>query len=137
MVLESNLKLCVTESSFLEKFFSPQKLGKLTQNGPKTGIFQFIGKFGHQFLLNLIYMKFIIFAVFLHKSHIWENFCSYGPKCSQPIRLQDFLINRISRTNQWNSPILCMLIQIYIKADQKIFGWAWPEMGVTSLITGL
>ena len=34
-------------------------------------------------------------------------------------------------------PILCMLIQIYIKADQKIFGWAWPEMGVTSLITGL
>ena len=37
-------------------------------------------------------------------------FLRYGPKCSQPIRLQDFLINHISRTNQWNSLIFCMLI---------------------------
>ena len=29
-------------------------------------------------------------------------FLRYGPKCSQSIRLQDFLINLISRTNQWN-----------------------------------
>ena len=27
-------------------------------------------------------------------------FLRYGPKCSQPIRLQEFLINHISRTNQ-------------------------------------
>ena len=26
-------------------------------------------------------------------------FLKYGPKCSQPIRLQDFLINHISRTD--------------------------------------
>ena len=24
-----------------------------------------------------------------------------------------------------------------LKIDQKIFGWAWSEMGVTSLVTGL
>ena len=24
-----------------------------------------------------------------------------------------------------------------LKVDQKIFGWAWPEMGVASLVTGL
>ena len=28
-------------------------------------------------------------------------FLTYGPKYSQPIKLQDFLINHISRTNQW------------------------------------
>ena len=32
-------------------------------------------------------------------------FLRYGPECSQPIRLQDFLINHISRTNQSNSLI--------------------------------
>ena len=32
-------------------------------------------------------------------------FRRYGPKCSQPIRLLDFLINHVSRTNQWNSLI--------------------------------
>ena len=55
MVLESNVKLCVTEPGFQGKFFWPPKMGKLTQNGPKTGILQFIGKFGHRFLLDLNY----------------------------------------------------------------------------------
>ena len=41
-------------------------------------------------------------------------FLRYGPNCSQPIRLHYFLINHISRTNQWNSLIFCLLIQIYI-----------------------
>ena len=42
----------------------------------------------------MIYWKFILFAVILHKSHIWENFLRKSfwgrPKCYQPIRLQDF-----------------------------------------------
>ena len=53
-------------------------------------------------------------------------FLRYGPKCSQPIRLRDFLISHISRMNQWNILIFWMLIQIHIKVDQIIFGWAWP-----------
>ena len=61
-------------------------------------------------------------------------FLRYGQKCSQPIRLQDFVINHFSRTN---SLIFCMLIQIHIKVDQKFFGLAWPEMDVASLVTGL
>ena len=40
---------------FWEKIFFASKLGKRAQNGLKTRFFQFIGKFGHQFLLNLIY----------------------------------------------------------------------------------
>ena len=49
-------------------------------------------------------------------------FLRYGPKCSQPLRLQDFLINHISRTNKWNSLICCMLIQIYINLHKS-----WSE----------
>ena len=37
-------------------------------------------------------------------------FLKYGPKCSQPFILQDFLTNHISRTDQWKSLIFCMLI---------------------------
>ena len=42
MVLESHVKLCVTEPDFPGKSFLHPKLGKWT----KTGFFQFIGKFG-------------------------------------------------------------------------------------------
>ena len=55
MVLESHVLLCVTEPDFLGKFFLSPKLGKWAQNGSKSGFFQFIGKFGHYFLLNLIF----------------------------------------------------------------------------------
>ena len=47
MVLESHVKLCMTEPDFLGNFFLLPKLGKWAQNEPKTGFFQFIGKFGH------------------------------------------------------------------------------------------
>ena len=40
-------------------------------------------------------------------------FLRYKPKWSQPVRFQDFLNQHFSRTNQWNSIILCMLIQIF------------------------
>ena len=45
MVLESHVKLCVTEPDFPGKFFLPQKSRQWAQNGPKAGGFEFIGKF--------------------------------------------------------------------------------------------
>ena len=51
-------------------------------------------------------------------------FLRYRPICFQPTRLQDFLINHISRKNQSNSLFFCMLSQIHINVDQNIFGWA-------------
>ena len=45
----------VHDSQIFQENFFPKKLGKWTQNGLKTGFFQFIWNFGHQFLLNLIY----------------------------------------------------------------------------------
>ena len=53
-------------------------------------------------------------------------FLRYRAKCSQSIRLQDFLINHIFRMNQWNSLIFCMLIQIYI--NQKLIKNLWVGM---------
>ena len=46
-MLETYLKLCVTEPDFLGKIFLPPKLGKWTKNGPKTGFFEFIEECGH------------------------------------------------------------------------------------------
>ena len=43
MVLETHMKLCVTELDFPGKFFLPQNW----KNGPKTGLFELIGKFSH------------------------------------------------------------------------------------------
>ena len=55
----------------------------------------------------------------------------YGPKCSQTIRLQNFSINHICRTNQWNSLIFYMLIPIHI--NWKLMRWM---MGETSWLQG-
>ena len=45
MVLETCMKLYEAELDFLGKIVLPQKLGKWTKNGPKTGFFEFIEKF--------------------------------------------------------------------------------------------
>ena len=79
-----------------------------------------------------MYIIYYVPAQIPYLGKFW--FLRYGQKCSQPIRLQDFLINHFSRTN---SLIFCMLIQIHIKVDQSIFELVWPEMGVASLVTGL
>ena len=63
-------------------------------------------------------------------------FLRYGPKCSQPIRLQDLFqptlfpeqINEITffhaDTNSQKS-----------ETEQNILGWVWSQMVVTSLVT--
>ena len=124
-MLETQMKLCMTELDFPGNFFLPQKLGKWTQNGQKTGFFLIYWKiYSLIFTEYDLWWKFILFVVFLHKSHWKFLFLRYGPKCSQPIRLQDFLIKRISRRNNWNNLIFCMLIQIHInwKLIKKFWG---------------
>ena len=61
MVLETHMMLCVKVRDFPEKTFLLPKLRKW--------FFEFIEKI-------CSIMKTILFVVFLHKSHIWENFCS-------------------------------------------------------------
>ena len=96
------------------KIALPQKLGKWTKNGPKIGYFGFIEKFVIDFYW--ICSHYIVWCVPAQISYLAKIlFLIYGSKCSQLVRLQDFLIiNHISWANQWNSLIFCMLIQIHI-----------------------
>ena len=99
-LLEVHMKLCVTELDFRRKIFFCPKIEKKGPKEAKNMVFSICWK-----IWWLIFTEFctnpILGKVFVPE--IW-------PKCSQPIRLQDFLINYISRINQWNSLIFCMLI---------------------------
>ena len=143
MVLETYINLCMTELDFLGKIFLPQKLGKC------ASFLKFIEKFGHYFLLDLFYNENLLFALFLYRSHIWENFCSWD--------MGEHVLSQSGCRIFWStvSPeqfikiawFFCMLIQIYIKVDQKIWGgrgqsWVWPvwswdsKIDCTSRING-
>ena len=67
----------MTELDFLEKkIFCPKKLQNGTKMGQKQGFFEI-----YQITWSLIFTEFVLqwnflfIAVFLRKSHIWENFC--------------------------------------------------------------
>ena len=100
MALETHMKLCVT-AEFSRNFFFAQKNGEMDQKWTRIW-----------FIMKL----YVICCFPAQISHFGKFWCMrYGPKCSQPMRLEDFLTNHISRTNQWNGLIFCMLIQIHIK----------------------
>ena len=61
-MLETNIKLCLTEWDFPEKNLHP-KLGKWTKNGPETGFFKFFEIFSHYFLLNLFYIEYLYYVL--------------------------------------------------------------------------
>ena len=62
---------------FRKKFFA-QKLGKWAKNGPKTGFLQFIRKFGHYILLNLIYNENLYYLLFSCTNPIFGKI--FGPE---------------------------------------------------------
>ena len=49
MVLGAHVLLCVTGPDFFKKIFLSQKWRKWAKNEPKTGFFEFTGKFSHHF----------------------------------------------------------------------------------------
>ena len=53
------------------------------------------------------------------------SFVRFGLKCPQPISLQDFLIDRISKKNAGGNLISCMLRQISI--SKKLIKKFWGE----------
>ena len=129
MVLQTQKKLGVTEPDFPEKDFLPQKLAKWAKN---VVFFNLLKNFVINFYWICSIMKIYIIccvpAQIPYFGRFW--FLRYGPKCSQPIRLQDFLINHISRRNRWNSQIFCM---------KKFLGghgqkWVWPVWSQDSKI---
>ena len=124
MVLETYMKLCLMKLNFLEFFFFflLQKLGDGHQNWLQNNVFR-------------IYLNYIICCVPAPIPDLGKSlFLRFGSKCAPPNRLQDFLINHISRTNLWNSLIF------YFKSWSKNFEvgmvkkWAWSVWSQDSKI---
>ena len=92
---------------FSRKTFLPEKLGKWSKNGPKQGFFNWLSNFVINFFWICSIMEiYIICCVPARIPYLIKClFLWCGPKCSQSIRLQNFLISNISRTSQWNSLI--------------------------------
>ena len=108
--------VCVRAGFSRKIFFTPQNC----KNGPKMGQRRGILNILKNFVINFhwicsvtkIYIICYVPAQIPYLGKIC--FLRYAPKYSPSIRLQDFLINRISRKNQWNSLIFCMLMEIHI-----------------------
>ena len=89
MMLETHIKLCMTEPHFFDKKKHPPKM---VQNESKIWCFEAIETFFYHlfFKKKIWYVYFVCFILvqipYLEK--IW--LLKYGPKCFQPIRLQDF-----------------------------------------------
>ena len=84
---------------FSRKIFFAPKIDKM---GQKQGFFNLLECLVINFLLNLTYNENLYYLLCSCTNTMLQKtfFQRYRPKCSQPIRLQDFLINHISRTNQ-------------------------------------
>ena len=110
-------------SVFLKNVFHP----KNWENWPKIGFLNLKKNLVINLYLICSIMKMYIICYVPAQIPYLEKFwfLRYGPKCPQPIRLQDFLINHIPRTNVWNSLIFCMLIQVHInwKLIKKLLDW--------------
>ena len=141
-MLEIHMKLCVTEPDFPDKIFFFQILRKWAKKWAQNRVFfkilkHFVINFHWICYLMKLYIICCVFAQIPCLGKFW--FLRYRPNCSQPIRLQDFLISYISRTNQWNCLILCMWIQIHMNekfiknfldcCSQK---WVWPVLSQDS-----
>ena len=73
---------------------------KIKKMDQKQGFYHLLKNLVIKFYWICSVINIILFAVFLHKSRSGKFlFLAYGPKCSQPIRLQDFIINHICKNN--------------------------------------
>ena len=99
MVLGAHVMLCLTEPDFLKIMLCSQN----GENRPSPGFFEYIEKFGFFsqffiFFINLAYNESLyccnscMLEQISYLGKFW--FLRYYPKCSWPIRLQNFSINR-------------------------------------------
>ena len=99
MVLEIHTKLCRTEPDFPGKIFSP-KNGEIKQKWSKEllkHLVIFIDFYWIFFVMKICFICCVSAQIPCLGKFLFVRF---GPKFSQPIRLQDSLINHICRTNQ-------------------------------------
>ena len=141
MVLETHMKLCMTELDFSGVKNLPLKLGKWTKNGLKTGLFDFVEKFSHQFLLNLFCIENIYYFLCSYTNPVFKK--NFIPE----IQAKMFLANQIAgflnqpylQNKSMNQPD-CQHVDTNshkLRVSQRIFGQTQSKMGVASLVMGL
>ena len=128
----------MTEPDFSERFFAP-KIGKMDHKWARNRVVWIYWK-----ILSLIftefvlYWKFILFAVFLHKSLIGKILVpDIWAKMFSANQIAGFFNQPYLQNKSMKQPdFLHVDTNSYkLKIDWKIFGWAWSEMGVASLVT--
>ena len=127
---------------FLEKKnFCPQDW----ENGPRMGQNMVFFNFLKNLIINVCWICSKIYIMCSVPAQIpylvKVLFMRYGAKCSQPMRLQDFLIfNQPYLQNKSVKQPDFMHVDTNshkLKANQTYFGWVQSKMGVTSLVMGL
>ena len=117
VVLGAHVMLCMTEADFLKIMFCPQnkKIGQAQGclNVQESSVFFSVLYFFIKLVYNesLYYCNSCMLEQISYLGKFW--FQRYDPKCSSPIRLQDFLINR--RT---------LKLAVFHKEINKI-NWFW------------
>ena len=130
MVLESHVKLSM-------KIFLPPKLGKWAKNR----VFSINWKIWSLILLNLIIMKIHIICCLPAQIPYLGKFLflRYGPKMFSANQIAGFFNQPYLQNKSMTLPNFLHVDtnSHKLKVDQKNLGWAWSEMGVASLVTGL
>ena len=95
----SHIKFIIREPDFPEEWLMLPEMVRCTKNGSKT-CFSWI----HWKDWSWIFTEFVLFGMFLHKSHTWENFSFWdmGQSVLQTIILEEFFINDVSGNYLWN-----------------------------------
>ena len=120
MVLETFMKLCMT-AQFFAKTFLPPKLEKQAKN---RGFLNLKTKLVIIFTEFVLQWKFLLFAVFLLNSYIWENSCSWNIG-------QNVLSQSDCRIFKWTINGFFWLNSLDWNLSEKC-----SNMGMTSLVSG-
>ena len=98
-------------------------------NGPKT-------KFWSLFFIMKTYIICCVHAQIPYSRKCL--FLRYGPKCFQPVRLQDKSPEHLQNKSVKQPRLLHVVTNPHrIKVDQIIFEWAWSKTDNGSLVMGL
>ena len=132
MVIETHMKLCETGPDSSETFFVP-KIGKMNSKWAKT-VFWICWE---NLVVNFYWVRSSVKICIICCVPAQISYSETAKMCS--VNQIAGFFNCILRTNQWNSLIFCMLIQVPInyKLINSFFKWAWLKMGAVSLVTGL
>ena len=134
MVLGAHVVLCMTEPDFLKKMFYPQN----GENRPSPGFFECIGKSSYffsvlYFFINLVYNESLYYCnscMLEQMSYLGKFwFLWYGPKCSWPIRLQNYLINhrslKLAVSYKEINEINCFLVSLSKFSEEWLIRFFW------------